>query len=76
MVKKEWFLDLCEMWESRITALVDIYDGLVWSDFQTHGFLDSPFNYLVTLNFDWFQPFSHIEYSVGALYLCIQNQNL
>ena len=76
LVKKEGFLDLCETWRSRITAdahLVDIYDGLVWSDFQSNGFLDSPFNYLVTLNLDWFQPFSHIEYSVGALYLCIQN---
>ena len=25
------------------------------------------------MNVDWFQPFSHIEYSVGAIYLTVQN---
>ena len=23
-----------------------------------------------TINVDWFQPFKHIQYSVGAIYLC------
>ena len=53
--------------------LADIYDGRVWSDFQSSGFLEAPFCYLLTLNVDWFQPFTHIEYSVGVMYLTVQN---
>lgn len=56
-----------------LTHLVDIYDGRVWSEFTSSGFLESPFSFLLTINVDWFQPFSHIEYSVGAIYLTIQN---
>ncbi len=39
----------------------------------TNGFLQGPFSFLLTVNVDWFQPFSHIQYSVGAIYLTIQN---
>ena len=53
--------------------LADIYDGHVWSDFESSGFLEAPFCYLLVLNVDWFQPFTHIEYSVGAIYLTVQN---
>ena len=28
---------------------------------------------MVTLNVDWFQPFTHTQYSLGAIYLTIQN---
>ena len=76
LIQKEGFLDSCEMWRNRVasdTHLIDIYDGRVWSEYQTHGFLQSPFCYLLTLNIDWFQPFTHIEYSIGAIYLAIQN---
>ena len=51
----------------------DIYDGRIWHDFQTSNFLSSPMSYLMTLNVDWFQPFLHTQYSVGAMYLTIQN---
>lgn len=53
--------------------LANICDGCVWSDFQSSGFLEAPFCYLLTLNVDWFQPFTHIEYSVGVMYLTVQN---
>ena len=36
-------------------------------------FLSSPFSYMVTLNVDWFQPFVRTQYSLGAIYLSIQN---
>ena len=36
-------------------------------------FLGSPFCYLLTLNVDWFQPFERDVYSLGAIYLTIQN---
>lgn len=76
LVQKEGFIDSCEMWRNREATenhLVDIYDGCVWYDYQINGFLQSPYNYMLTLNVDWFQPFTHIEYSVGAIYLAIQN---
>ena len=71
-------MDTCEKWRSRLSLipnahLADIYDGCVWSDFQSCGFLEAPFCYLLQLNVDWFQPFSHIEYSVGAIYLVLLN---
>ena len=31
------------------------------------------YNYLLTLNVDWFCPFEHGRYSVGAIYITIQN---
>lgn len=72
------FMDACEKWRKRMllipdTHLADIYNGQVWCDFLSSGFLEAPFCHLLTLNVDWFQPFSHIEYSVGAVYLTVQN---
>ena len=55
------------------THLSDIYDGRVWDELKSTGFLQAPYCYGLTLNIDWFQPFSHIEYSMGAIYLTIQN---
>lgn len=51
--------------------LGDIYDGRVWHEFTSTSageFLESPQCYLLTLNVDWFQPFIHTQYSVGAIY--------
>ncbi len=76
LVQKPGFLDNCEKWRRRVTDteyLVDIYDGRIWSEYRSNGFLDSPFSLLLTMNVDWFQPFSHIQYSVGAIYLTVQN---
>ena len=36
-------------------------------------FLSLPGNLLLMLNIDWFQPFTHTQYSVGVMYLVIQN---
>ena len=41
--------------------------------FISSDFLKSPFCYMVTLNVDWFQLFERGVYSVGAIYLTIQN---
>ena len=75
------FLEVCESWRNRKTRvppsyLGDIYDGLIWKEFSSevkYNFLTAPFCYLLTLNIDWFQPFSHSVYSVGAIYLTVQN---
>ena len=36
-------------------------------------YLGSPHNYAFMLNVDWFQPFKHSVYSVGALYMVLMN---
>lgn len=74
------FLEACEKWRTRhhkipSSYLGDIYDGKVWHQFnsQSNNFLISPFCYLLTLNVDWFQPFDRGIYSLGAIYMTVQN---
>ena len=64
LIQKEGFLDACEKWRRRMSLipnahLADVYDGRVWSDFQSSGFLEAPFCYLLTLNVDWFHFYSY-----------------
>ena len=77
LLSNEHFVDRCEQWRKRgefISAsfLCDVYDGDVWKTFQPN-FLATPHSYLLSLNVDWFQPFTHITYSTGAIYLTVQN---
>lgn len=77
LVLQPRFLSSCEMWREREhiipdNILGDVYDGLVWKSFR-NDFLSSPYCYLFSINVDWFQPFKHTEYSVGAIYVTIQN---
>lgn len=54
----------------------DVYDGRMWSNFQCpngRNFLAAPYSLATMLNLDWFQPFTHVKYSVGALYMVILN---
>ena len=72
------FLRSCEKWRDREYTipsgfLGDVYDGRVWQSFKQSNFLSSPYSYLLSLNIDWFQPFKNVEYSVGAIYLTVQN---
>lgn len=81
LFNKKDFVASCEKWRSRSTMigsdfLGDIYDGAVWKRFNSPdrlNFLTSPHSYLLTLNIDWFQPFDRGIYSVGAIYMTIQN---
>ena len=66
----------CEQWrERRIppNLLCDVYDGQVWRNFVDRKFLSEPHNLGLMLNIDWFQPFTHTQYSVGVMYLVILN---
>lgn len=36
-------------------------------------FLSLPHNFAFTVNLDWFQPFKHSTYSIGAIYLTVMN---
>ena len=73
------FLQKCEHWRGRTSSeeiLTDIYDGAVWKAFQVvndRPFLQLPNNLCLKLNLDWFNPFKHVQYSVGVLYLVVEN---
>ena len=73
------FAEACEAWRSRVVpenVLADVYDGSIWKEFMYvdgEPFLAKPRNYGFMLNVDWFQPFKHSPYSVGAIYLVLLN---
>ena len=78
-VQREGFLNRCELWRLRRVqpnTLCDIYDGKVWEDFQYIDgvpFLAAPNNLALMLNIDWFRPYKHTPYSVGAIYMVVTN---
>ena len=73
------FSTMCEHWRERhknTEFMTDIYDGRLWQEWQVKNgkdFLASPFSLVTTINLDWFQPFTHVNYSVGVLYMVILN---
>jgi hypothetical protein len=74
LLKNATFLEKCEEWRNRKTLtgyLGNVYDGQVWSDF--HCFHSQRHSWCVALNVDWFQSFTHISDSVGALCLIVLN---
>lgn len=70
------FLRSCEKWRKRsvpVNCMEDIYDGHMWKeflDYEGEPFLSIPFNFALV---DWFQPFKCTNYSVGAIYMAVQN---
>ncbi len=78
LLERPSFYSLCEEWRSRpqTDLMNDIYDGEIWKDFQNFDgkpFLSEPFSFGFMINVDWFQPFKHTQYSVGAIYMTILN---
>ena len=75
MVSKPDFLDLCEHWRVRASefpdkSFADVHDGKVWKEFESeqyNHYLQFQGNLLLSRNVNWFQPFSHTQYSVGAV---------
>lgn len=72
------FFDACQLWKQQATTTDynDLYGGRIWKDFQYFNgeqFLALSTGIGLTLNIDWFQPFSHTVYSVGVIYLVIMN---
>ena len=72
--------NLVEEHRSRVNVpegtLSDIYDGNMWSDYQYYngkGLLSDALSLGLMINVDWFQPYKHINYSVGAIYVVILN---
>lgn len=79
LLKNANFVQKCEEWRNNDTSeevLSDVYDGRIWKEFSSYDgkpFLSAPHTYGLMMNVDWFKPFKHIEYSVGAIYLTIMN---
>ena len=74
------FMQKLNSWRTRPMLpngyMKDIFDGQIWKEFmseQCSNFLQQPMNLLLMLNVDWFQPYKHVAYSVGVIYLTIQN---
>lgn len=73
------FEDMIEQWRNRTTIdghLFDIYDGKAWNDLKGpdgSSFVGKSRSLMLSLNVDWFQPSEHMQYSAGAIYLCINN---
>ena len=54
----------------------DVYDGNLWDTFHDNVgkvFTDESYNLMLFLKVDWFQPFTHVTDSLGAMYLSVQN---
>jgi len=79
LLDKPDFYDDCDHWRHRALSegeLSDVYDGKMWQDFLNYDnapFLSEAGNLGLLLNFDFFQPYDHISYSLGALYISILN---
>lgn len=79
MLLRPSFVKECNKWKTREVEagiLQDVYDGRLWKEFQVCDgvpFLSQPYNFAFTLNLDWFQPFKHSTYSIGAIYMTVLN---
>lgn len=73
------FQTLCQKWKNRTFSegvYSDIYDGQVWKEFcseNKNNFLTRNNSYGLMLNLDWFQPYEHVQYSVGVIYAVVLN---
>lgn len=73
------FFSDCEKWRCRSVIsenLQDVYDGQMWRKFLCYegkAFLSEPGNLGLILNFDFFQPYEHLSYSLGAIYMSVLN---
>ncbi|XP_077996898.1 uncharacterized protein LOC144450190 isoform X2 [Glandiceps talaboti] len=74
LLKRPGFREKCQQWTQRQIPediLADVYDGRIWQEFMTGP--DAANTFAVMLNVDWFQPYKHVNDSVGVIYLVIQN---
>jgi len=77
LFRRKGFWESCQEWRNRKAEeglYRDVYDGKVWKEQEAEGYFDSaPFSLGLMLNIDWFKPFKHRKYSVGAIYLTVLN---
>ena len=82
LLLRKQFIDGCAHWKTRQNfvsgeaVINDVYDGQIWKEFcQRDGvpFLEKDDSFALILNVDWFQPFTHTQYSIGVIYLTVLN---
>lgn len=79
LLKRPGFMKECKRWQTHASnedIFQDVYDGRIWRSFQTYQgkeMLSDGNTFGLMLNVDWFNPYKHIQYSVGALYVSIIN---
>ena len=77
LFQREGFHKLIEHWRFRTTTpgkMSDIYDGSIWKELSSpNEFLSVPYSLSLKLNVDWFKLYEHTNYSVGVIYLTIDN---
>ena len=78
-VRKPGNIDIFNHWRTRnIPAGImgDIYDGAVWKSFLSvdgKEFFSCRYSLGLLINVDWFQPYKHVQYSLGAIYMAVLN---
>ena len=79
LIQQPGIPDLLNHWRDRKIpsgVMADVYDGSVWKSFKDKDdkyFFEARYNLGLLLNIDWFQPYLHVKYSVGAIYLVTLN---
>ena len=75
LILRPGFIESCEKWRKANSSdgfMTDVYDGKLWKE-EWKEYLKVPGNLLLMLNVDWFRVFKHSSYSIGMIYLVIQN---
>lgn len=80
LVQRPGILDIFSEWKLRKIpegVMCDIYDGELWKSFlytaDQEELLSSRYTLGLLLNVDWFQPYKHVQYSTGAIYISFLN---
>jgi len=76
LLNKPGFWSKCQEWRDKSPpedVMSDIFQGRVWKELSTTGFLSNKNSLALSLNVDWFQPHKHSPGSVGVLYVVILN---
>ena len=76
LLRRPGFWDKCQEWRKQVlpnNVKTDIYQGNVWKELSSTGFLSHVNSLAVMLNVDWFRPHKHSPGSVGVIYLVLLN---
>lgn len=76
LLKRTGFFEKCQEWRKQTfpdNIKTDIYQGNIWKELSSTGFLSNINSLAVMLNVDWFRPHKHSPGSVGVIYLVLLN---
>lgn len=76
LLKRPGFWEKCQEWRKQTlpdNVRTEIYQGNVWKELSSSGFLCNINSLAVMLNVDWFRPHKHSPGSVGVIYLVLLN---